>query len=71
MNTLSVAQITIGILLIFSILLQQRGSIMSDNGAGVYKRRGAERILLQGSIVLAILFTIVSILNSVVLSQVS
>ena len=60
-SVLPYAQISISILLIASILLQQRGSNLGgafgDNFcAAFHKRRGAELFLFRASIVLAILF---------------
>lgn len=61
-SVLPYAQISISILLIASILLQQRGSNLGgafggDNfSAAFHKRRGAELFLFRASIVLAILF---------------
>jgi preprotein translocase subunit SecG len=56
------AQIAISILLVASILLQQRGSSLGgafggDNfSTAFHTRRGAEKMLFQASIALAILF---------------
>lgn len=61
-------QIILSILLIASILLQQRGaSIGGAFGAEnftstFYKRRGAEKVLFQATIVIAILFVLSTIL---------
>ena len=55
-------QITLSILLIVAILLQQRGSNLGgafggDNfSAAFHKRRGAELFLFRATIVLALLF---------------
>jgi len=66
----SITQITLSILLIISILLQQRGTVLGGavGGAGrVYRsKRGIERVLYLSSIVLAILFVVVA-LASVIL----
>lgn len=57
---INIAQIVISILLIGSILLQQRGSGLSPvlgGDSGSYRtRRGIERTLFVATIVLAILF---------------
>lgn len=61
-------QIIISILLITSILLQQRGASIggafgTDNFSSTfYKRRGGEKLLFRATIVLAILFALTSIL---------
>jgi protein translocase SecG subunit len=59
---LSIAQIVLGIFVIASILLQQRGAGMGGafgggDGANVYAtRRGAERIIFYATIVASVLF---------------
>jgi len=55
-------QITLSVLLVASILLQQRGSSLGgafggdNHSAAFHKRRGAELFLFKLTIVLAILF---------------
>lgn len=67
-NILPYAQITISILLIVSILLQQRGASIggafgTDNFSSTfYKRRGFEKTLFRATIVLAILFVLSAVL---------
>ena len=67
-SVLPYAQITLSILLIASILLQQRGSNLGgafggDNfSAAFHKRRGAELFLFRASIVLGILFVVSALL---------
>lgn len=62
-------QITLSILLVVAILLQQRGSSLGgafggDNfSAAFHKRRGAEQFLFRVSIVIAILFVLSALLN--------
>lgn len=62
-------QITLSILLVAAILLQQRGSSLGgafggDNfSAAFHKRRGGELFLFRLSVVLAILFVLSAILN--------
>lgn len=57
-------QITLAVLLIVAILLQQRGSSLGgafggDNySAAFHKRRGSELFLFRASIVLAVLFAL-------------
>lgn len=67
---LLIAQIAIPILLIASILFQQRGTALGssfgggDGGGGFYStRRGIQQKVFIASIILAILFVIVSFLN--------
>lgn len=62
-------EITLSLLLIIGIVLQQRGANLGgafggDNFASTfYKRRGAEKFLFQATIVLAILFVASAILG--------
>jgi len=60
------AQIGLSVLLIIGILLQQRGAGLSStfggSGVGYSTKRGAEKIIYQATIVIAILFIVVSIL---------
>ncbi|MEK7584301.1 MAG: preprotein translocase subunit SecG [Candidatus Komeilibacteria bacterium RIFCSPLOWO2_01_FULL_53_11] len=64
-NALLVIQIVVSVLLITSILIQQRGSGlgMAFGGANaIYRtKRGAEKIIFRATIVLAILFLLTSI----------
>lgn len=63
------AQIILSILLVASILLQQRGASIGgafggDNFSSTfYKRRGAEKVLFQVTIVLGILFVLSAVLS--------
>jgi len=65
-------QIILSILLVASILLQQRGSSLGgafggDNfSSAFHKRRGAELFLFQFSIGLAVLFVLATFLNILV-----
>jgi len=65
MSPVTIAQTILGILLIIAVLLQQRGSGLSGSFGGdgmTYStRRGAEKIIFNGTIVLAILWIGVSI----------
>ena len=62
-------QITLSILLVAAILLQQRGSSLGgafggDNfSATFHKRRGVEKLLFQATIVFAVLFTISAVIS--------
>ncbi|MFY9457554.1 MAG: preprotein translocase subunit SecG [Candidatus Spechtbacterales bacterium] len=64
---LDIAQIIISILLITTILLQQRGSGLSSalggSGGVYYQKRGMEKILYRATIALATLFVITAFLN--------
>ena len=58
------AELTLSILLILGIVLQQRGASLGgafggDNFASTfYKRRGAEKFLFNATIVIAVLFVV-------------
>ena len=63
---LGVAQILISILLVGSILLQVRGqgSGMFGSAQGSYRvRRGVDKLLFQGTIVLVAVFLLISLLS--------
>ena len=65
-------QITLSLLLIGGVLLQQTGSSLGgafggDNfSAGIHTRRGAEKILFQLTIVIAVLFALTAFLALIV-----
>lgn len=66
MNALTYVQIGLATLLIIAILLQQSegglGAMFGGDDAGPRRtRRGAERVLFDATIVLAILFAVTSI----------
>jgi protein translocase SecG subunit len=69
LSVLPYIQITLSILLVASILLQQRGSSLGgafggDNFSSAFnKRRGAEEFLFRFSIVIGILFVFSTFLN--------
>ena len=69
-NTITIIQTVIAALLIILILLQQRGTGLSGTfggeGATYSTRRGAEKIIFTGTIVLAILFIGASIVRLLV-----
>ena len=69
MYILTIAQIIIAILLIISVILQQRGSqlgIAFGGGGESYRsKRGLEKFLFYATIVLAVIFASVSILSLV------
>lgn len=66
-NILKIFQIILAILLVGSILLQQRGSGlgMAFGGEGnVYRsRRGIEKLLFSATMVIAVLFCLVAVLT--------
>lgn len=63
------AELTLSLLLILGIVLQQRGANLGgafggDNFASTfYKRRGAEKFLFQATIVIAVLFVVAAFLG--------
>jgi len=70
---LNIAEIVVAILLIISILLQNKGAGLSatfggDMG-GYYTKRGFEKFLLNFSIVLSVAFLALAIANLVVRSR--
>lgn len=68
-SALPYAEITLSILLIVGIVLQQRGATLGgafggDNFASTfYKRRGAEKFLFNATIVIAVLLVLAAIAN--------
>ena len=68
---LPISQITVAVLLIIFILLQERTSGLSgvlggDNEGGFYQtRRGLEKMIFWGTIVLAIVFAVLALLGLV------
>ena len=68
-SALPYAEITLAILLIVGIVLQQRGATLGgafggDNFASTfYKRRGAEKFLFTATIVIAVLLVLAAIAN--------
>ena len=66
-KALEIIQIILSVLLITSILMQQRGSGLGGAFGGesnVYRsKRGIEKFLLYATIILAVLFVITALLN--------
>lgn len=65
---ISIAQIIIAVALIVLILLQERSAglsgLLGGDGGGAYQtRRGMERAIFIGTIVLAVAFAVLAILN--------
>jgi len=66
-QTLNILQLVFGVLLVIFILMQQRGAglggVFGGDG-GVYRtKRGAEKVIFIGTIVLACLFLAITLLN--------
>lgn len=67
-SLLPIAQVVLSVLLVGGVLLQQRGAGLGGAFGGgdadqtYYTRRGAEKVLFQGTIVIAILFALSSLL---------
>ena len=68
-SALPYAEITLSILLIIGIVLQQRGATLGgafggDNFASTfYKRRGAEKFLFNATIAIAVLLVLAAVVN--------
>lgn len=69
MSLLTIGQLATALIVIILILLQERssgaGGIFGGGGGGEFyqRRRGVERMLFIGTIAIAGLFTLLSILN--------
>lgn len=67
MNIFAIIQVVISILLVVAIILQQRGSeagIAFGGGGGSFRsKKGLEKFLYYGTIILAVLFSANSILT--------
>ncbi|MFL2644233.1 MAG: preprotein translocase subunit SecG [Dehalococcoidia bacterium] len=66
MNYLNIAQILISVFIILIILLQVRdsgGGIFGGGQGTIRTRRGLEKVLFQFTIILAVLFLIISIVS--------
>ena len=63
-------QIIVSILLVIAILLQRRGGglspVLGGSGGFYRSRRGVERVLFTGTIVLAVLFLVGAAMNIIV-----
>jgi len=69
--SVNIAQIIFSVLLIIVILLQQKGSGIGSafggaSGSIVSSRRGVDKILFNATIVLAVLFFLIAVLNLLV-----
>jgi protein translocase SecG subunit len=72
MSIISIAQIVVSILLVVAILVQERSSGLSGvfGGGGsefYHTRRGLEKIIFWGTILLVIAFAALSIYSSLIL----
>jgi len=59
-------QTVIAVLILFGVLLQQRAAGFASGvigGTNIVQRRGAEKLLYQGTIALAIAFLVLSVLE--------
>lgn len=69
-NIFNIVQIIIAVLLTIAILLQQRGTglggAFGGEGGVYYKKRGLEKIIFTGTIVLAVLFIVTAILRMLI-----
>ncbi len=70
MNTISIGQSIVAILLITAVMLQQKGTALGsafgggDSGGGSYStKRGLEKKLYWATIVLGVTFIVLSVLN--------
>lgn len=67
MTNLNIVQIIISVLLVVAILLQQRGTGLSSTfggDSGVYQtKRGFEKVLFFGTIILSTLFLVISFVS--------
>lgn len=66
---LNITQIIVSILLVSFILLQAQGTglgrVFGGSGASYHTKRGVERVLFGGTIVLVVVFMGLSVLNVV------
>lgn len=67
MRSLLILQAIIAIFLIASILMQNRGSglgaVFGGDFGGYHTKRGFEKFLMRSTIVLAVLFAVVALIN--------
>jgi len=67
---LNIAQISISVLLVITILFQQRGAglggVLGGEGGVYFKKRGAEKMLFTASITLAVLFILSAIVRMII-----
>jgi len=62
---LNISQVVVSVILIGLVLLQQRGSGLSQvfggEGTGYHTRRGLEKVIFTGTIIAAVLFLSIAI----------
>ena len=66
MNFFSLVQAVLSLLMIVSILLQQRAAGLTTSGAmntTIVQRRGAEKVLFQATIVMGVVFALLTVLQ--------
>lgn len=75
LRIINIAEIVIAILLVVSILLQNRGAGLSStfggDFGGYYSKRGFEKFLVVFSIISAAAFIILAIFNLILTSRIS
>lgn len=75
LKIINIAEIIVAILLIVSVLLQNRGAGLSTTFGGgfggYYSKRGFEKFLVKFSVFLAVSFIVLAIANLVVAGKVS
>lgn len=74
MKIIAIAQIIVSVLLIISILLQNRetglGIAFGGGGSSFYAKRGLEKFIFKSSIILATLFVLLALVNIIYMSRV-
>jgi protein translocase SecG subunit len=67
---LNIVQIAISVLLVITILFQQKGAglggAFGGEGGVYFKKRGAEKFLFTASIILAVLFILSAIIRMII-----
>lgn len=75
LQIINITEIVVAILLVISILMQNRGAGLSStfggDFGGYYSKRGFEKFLVVFSSILAIIFIILAIVNLVLVSKLS
>jgi len=75
LNLVNIISIIVSVLLVISILLQNRGAGLSStfggDFGGYYSKRGFEKFLTWFSIGLSIIFVLLSIINLVLSNRIS
>jgi len=74
LKIINIAEIIVAVLLIISILMQNRGAGLSStfggDFGGYYSKRGFEKFLTLFSAVLAVAFVVLAIVNLVLANQI-